>query len=146
MTPQEIFDTVARHLFTQGERAGKSVPVDDPASDGSGFACQYRGPDGTKCAVGVLIPDAAYTPLMEGHSAVGLFDLGSSLVKTFDLPDWMRGNAVLLSRLQAVHDLVDNWSDDKRMRWELSLVATAFGLDDSILKGLSFNRPKEQGE
>jgi hypothetical protein len=54
MTPQEIFDTVAVHLMTQGKK-----------SQGAG-ECLYRGPDGLKCAAGVLIPDEDYTPKMEG--------------------------------------------------------------------------------
>ena len=125
MTPQEIFDTVARHLFAQGKQSR------DPVS------CLYRGPDGTKCAVGVLIPDATYDEDMEGCSIVGL-------LREFSLPAWMGEHVNLLQHLQSVHDVDSRWADDKRMRWELSLVATAYGLDDSILPGLSFNRPEGQ--
>jgi hypothetical protein len=132
MTPQEIFDTVARHLFTQGERAG-----DD-------FGCFYRGPCGTKCAVGILIPDAAYHEDMEGCSVAGLFDPEACKLDEFSLPAWMAEHVNLLQRLQNVHDVPDHWIDDERMRWELSLVATAYGLDDSVLPGLSFNRPEGQ--
>lgn len=31
--------------------------------------CRYRGSFGTKCALGVLIPDADYDPMMENFSA-----------------------------------------------------------------------------
>ena len=125
MTPQEIFDTVARHLFTQGKQST------DP------IYCLYRGPDGTKCAVGVLIPDATYDEDMEGCSIAGLLD-------EFSLPAWMGEHVNLLQHLQSVHDVDSRWADDKRMRWALSLVAQAYGLDDSILPGLSFNRPEGQ--
>jgi hypothetical protein len=143
MTPQEIFDTVARHLFTQGHRASIQLD-DDPESEGAGFDCRYRGPGGTKCAVGILIPDDAYDPRMEGCSAKGLFDPDISGRPDFRLPKWMGDEVVLLQSLQLVHDVADHWADDKRMRWELSLVATAYGLDDSVLPGLSFNRPEGQ--
>ena len=54
MTAQEIFDTVVAHLRKQGCRS---------AENGT---CLYRGPDGTKCAAGCLIPVEMYTPNIEG--------------------------------------------------------------------------------
>lgn len=53
---QKTFDTVARHLLTQKRRS-----INDR------YRCQYRGDNGTKCAVGCLIPDADYVPDMEGQ-------------------------------------------------------------------------------
>jgi hypothetical protein len=53
-TDQEIFDTVAKHLLAQGERA--------ITENG---ACAYRGVEGRKCAIGCLIPDEVYDPNME---------------------------------------------------------------------------------
>jgi hypothetical protein len=140
MTPQEIFDTVARHLFAQGERAGIVVDYDPDEFD-EGFACRYRAPGGTVCAVGKLIPDDTYDPEMEGCGV-------SLLLDSFGprLPSWMLDNYELLDRLQMVHDQKSHWVDDKRMRWELSLAAQAYGLDDSILLGLSFNRPEGQDD
>ncbi len=137
MTPQEIFDTVAKHLFAQGERAG--IVHNDEAEANEGFSCRYRAPGGAVCAVGKLIPDTAYDPRMEGLGVDGLFEaFGASL------PRWMRDNYPLLDRLQMVHDQESHWVDDMRMRWELSLAALTFELDDSILPGLSFNRPEGQ--
>jgi hypothetical protein len=138
MTPQEIFDTVARHLFTQGERAG-IVMDDDPDNIVAGFSCRYRAPGGATCAVGKLIPDDAYDPGMEGNAVDTICSAYGDV-----LPTWMLDQQVLLDRLQIVHDTKEHWSSDKRMRWELSLVAVAFGLDDSVLPGLSFNRPEGQ--
>jgi hypothetical protein len=54
----------------------------------------------------------------------------------------MEEHVNLLQRLQNVHDMPDHWVSDERMRWELSLAAQTFGLDDSVLPGLSFNRPE----
>jgi hypothetical protein len=139
MTPQEIFDTVARHLFAQGERAG--IVTDYDYDNNEGFACRYRAPGGTVCAVGKLIPDDAYDPAMEGCGVELLMDNFGP-----DLPPWMQDRCGLLGRLQMVHDQKSHWIDDKRMRWELSLVAQAYGLDDSLLPGLSFNRPEGQGD
>jgi hypothetical protein len=132
MTPQEIFDTVAKHLFTQGKQSTDYV------------SCLYRGPEGTKCAVGILIPDAAYDADMERCSVAGLFDPDACQLDEFSLPAWMAEHVNLLQRLQDVHDTKHHWDDDERMRWELSLAAQAYGLDDSILPGLSFNRPEQE--
>ncbi len=44
---QEIFDVVAVHLIEQGVRS----------YDAGRDQCLYRGPGGTKCAAGALIPD-----------------------------------------------------------------------------------------
>jgi len=91
MNAQQIFDTVARHLFTQGKAA----------QDDSGM-CRYRNEDGTRCAVGCLIPDELYDPRMETHGF-------AQLIQEFraDLPDFMLEgqNPNLLARLQRVHDL-----------------------------------------
>lgn len=56
MTNQEMFDKVAAHLLTQGKPA---------TLDGN---CRYRGADGTKCAIGCLIPDERYEARFEGSS------------------------------------------------------------------------------
>jgi hypothetical protein len=54
-TKQQVFDQVVKHLLKQGKRAYQE-----------GKGCRYRTDDGLKCAVGCLLPDAAYTPDMEG--------------------------------------------------------------------------------
>lgn len=59
LTNQQIFDKAVTALLKQNQRSG------DP---GSYAGCQYRGPNGLKCAVGHLIDDACYQPLMEGRS------------------------------------------------------------------------------
>lgn len=131
MTPQEIFDTVARHLFTQGTRSG------EPATtiDGDDFRCLYRGPNGTACAVGALIPEGKYRPSMEGSGATTLCTIYEDL-----LPDWFVANVGLLSRLQQVHDCGHYWKQDHDMKFALASVADAFELDKAILDTLSFNR------
>ena len=55
---QRVFDAVARHLLEQRAKA-----VDDLGQ------CRYRAPDGRRCAIGSLVLDAAYSPLMEGRGA-----------------------------------------------------------------------------
>lgn len=58
LTAQQVFDRVARHLLTQGEKATAF----------SRLACMYRTDTGLKCAAGCLIPDAEYYDNLEYKS------------------------------------------------------------------------------
>ena len=102
MNLQEIFDTVARHLQTQNERAlHKGL-------------CQYRTADGLKCAVGCLIPDTLYDSCIEGVGIVKLIEFDKyklqtdkvttfkKILKALDLLGDEKLN--LLKDLQKVHD------------------------------------------
>ncbi len=53
MTHQETFNIVKEHLLKQGEQA---------TINGQ---CRLRGANGTKCAIGALIPDEKYHSKME---------------------------------------------------------------------------------
>lgn len=65
MTLQEVFDKVARHLLTQGQR---SILRETGR-------CAYRGDEGCMCAVGVLIADEHYHPKLEDNSVgSGMFN------------------------------------------------------------------------
>jgi hypothetical protein len=88
MEAQEIFDTVAKHLATQGR---KSTLRD---------SCRYHGPDGLKCAVGVFVPDDFDTSGLEGDDALGL--LGKCGAEPWCLPLLPHGR--LLDELQSAHD------------------------------------------
>jgi len=59
MRPQEAFDTVWNGMIAQGK----------PSINGQG-CCMYRGPDGAKCAAGMLIPDEEYSSAFEGKLAM----------------------------------------------------------------------------
>jgi hypothetical protein len=126
MEAQEIFDTVAKHLFTQGCR---SIEVDDEGEE----YCLYRGPEGRMCAVGVLIPDELYRKSMEYQNS-------NSLLETprYGFPAWMTDNKQLLLSLQRVHDSSLNWEDSLAMRAALLGVAHLYKLSPAVLDGLAF--------
>lgn len=90
MTPQEIFDTVVRHAFTQRAPARNMDPPH----------CRYRAEDGKKCFVGVLIPDNIYVSQMDEVGGV------NALVTRFQstLPEWFGKHLALLEDLQEAHD------------------------------------------
>ena len=93
-TPQEIYDRVAQHLITQGQRAAYGV------------SCIYHASNGDKCAIGVLISDEAYLPEMEGLTAYSLIRRHGK-----GLPSWFQANIDLLEDLQEVHDHKSSWYD-----------------------------------
>lgn len=58
MTKQQMFDRVWQHFVVE-----KGPPSGDLTR------CNYRDPSGAKCAMGLLIPDEMYAPVMEGRPA-----------------------------------------------------------------------------
>lgn len=116
-TNQEIFDQVAIHLMTQRRRAEHL--------DGR---CVYHAEDGSKCAVGCLISDDAYSPTIEYEllpDSWGISTLGSAL----EASGVSRSSYLLLGRLQILHDA----TPPAKWRLELSSVAVRFGLTLPVL-------------
>jgi hypothetical protein len=105
-TTQEVFDVCALHLLNQNER---SVKFADSAN------CMYRGDNGLKCAIGILIPDEEYTENMEGNGVV-------RLTSKYGITD----HVDMLSCLQSLHDEhdVSNWQE------KLIRLAHAYYLSD----------------
>lgn len=125
MTPQEIFNTVIMHLYTQGCKSIKS---------GSKFTCLYRGPNDTKCAVGCLIQDTMYEENMEGNGV-------GTLISDFIVPSYFSSNIDLLFHLQNVHDDAHTaLSKEKptlfnydKVYAELLNISELFNLDTNVL-------------
>ena len=112
MEAQEIYDKVKAHLLTQGER-----------STDMGNHCLYRGPNGLKCAVGCLIPDDLYDPLMEAPGNNSVIAVAALCPALREL--WGGHNLGLISVLQGVHDGYHPIVWKKR----LSIAAIKYGLD-----------------
>lgn len=97
MNKHEIFNKVARHLIKQGGRAMENG------------VCRYRGPAGTKCAIGALIPDELYDPEIESKSIANVlwqwpkiaeYLVGDVKPRNSDEEEAFR----ILRELQGVHD------------------------------------------
>ena len=87
MNNQEFFDKTLAHLRQQGVRSAQ------------GARCLYRGPDGTKCAIGFHIPDELYESEMEGKG------VGYLITHFPEVQPLFNGvNRYLLSEMQTLHD------------------------------------------
>lgn len=137
MNAQEIFDKVATHLATQKVASFQRFQ-----------GCLYRGPNGTMCAVGCLIPDSMFSPDFErlplplekpnGSDALRLYEA----VEKLGLAEFRP----LLRDLQRVHDkLMPRPGDDeeaqktgmREVQIGLKLLANQHGLqyDFELVEG-----------
>lgn len=123
LTDQEIFDTVARHLLSQGKRSTEF-----------GF-CTYRSEDGLKCAVGCLIADEFYSAAIEGYSIAQCpeFPVEADLVFRLFASGVDLSNATtrqLIADLQCCHDTEPPflWAD------ELYDIGSSLELDTHVLE------------
>lgn len=120
MTKQEIFDTVLNGLRNQKIPSYKRRDTGD-------VECLYRGPEGRKCAAGMLIPDDQYRPDMEGQPFVWLVN---GTYKHFaDVPDHLVEHRNFITSLQQLHD---RWAEGAYgyYSWEgqMKSLATSNGL------------------
>lgn len=119
MEAQEIFDRVWTHFVV--ERAPRSVARPEDCDGIAAAECRYRGPDGQRCAVGLLIPDAEYGAWMEGWDV-------ERLMRDERFPEALRplrAHQALLSDLQAAHDDED-FDNDRAAR--LAYIGRCFEL------------------
>jgi hypothetical protein len=115
MKLQEIFDTVATHLLTQGRKAGRTTPL-------------YHAPDGLTCAVGCLITEKAYSPDIEDLEV--MHDDVLSALRLSGVKPLSYRAMELLQDLQEVHD------DNHGLSWRNCLIDVAenHGLRSDVLE------------
>ena len=122
---QKVFNEVSAHLLQQKKRCVDALTGE----------CLYRGSDGTKCAVGCLIPDELYDKELENSSIRSILNetqtsdrkqkISAHFTKTYgDVP------LDFYSRLQAIHDRTS--SCDWRLR--LQGFGTHWNLDVSSVE------------
>ena len=91
MNNQTFFTTVVTALIEQGR----------PAASKDG--CLYRGTDGTKCAIGIIIPDEEYNAYPIEGSPVGTLIANANMWPTLvTLTEKVDVN--LMAAMQAAHD------------------------------------------
>ncbi len=114
MDRQKAYDTAKAGLLAQNRKS----------SDERGF-CRLRGFDGTKCAIGFMIPDDMYDPGWEGGTVDEvLFKRGQSGLTLADVLGVNDSDVGFLAELQSIHDnsAPVNWG------WRLEKFATKRGL------------------
>lgn len=83
-TQQELFDEIVSGLIAQGKPSLNEF-----------WQCSYRGKDGTKCAAGMIVPDASYDLSMENHF------FGTTMYGVQNFP---RPMLSFIEQLQSAHD------------------------------------------
>jgi hypothetical protein len=93
---QKVFNRVWQAFVIEG--APQSMNV-----NANGTSCAYRGQNGSKCAVGLLIPDENYKPVWDHECRrVGGILVGNPLYPEYGTPSI--DDIGFLTRLQRVHD------------------------------------------
>lgn len=97
---REIFQTVARHLLKQGAQSIRFGISENPTE------CVYNNRSGLKCAVGALIPDDKYRPVMDQSGPVDENPaVLNALAEVYGWGDTTPARTIrLLRKLQIVHD------------------------------------------
>lgn len=121
-TAQEMFNVVCIGILAQGKASTEKN------KDGYN-ECKYRAADGSKCALGLLIPDEDYKPEMETKNYL-------ALKQNKLLPDWLSRSetAMLLQRMQSAHDV--QLAHGSMGAWERMMIQIGreLNLDTSILE------------
>ena len=102
MTEQTAFNIVKNHLLTQMTKSMEENELGDTQ-------CLYRGPNGTKCAIGALITDEEYKRIEDkGHQHYGVYVLFS-----LQLESLKELNSDFLRELQTIHDKyeIQDWEN-----------------------------------
>ena len=104
MTKQEVFDTIWYGITKQNAFSY------DPIAD----RCMYRGPNNTRCAIGLLIPDDIYDPVIEEKGIELLMDpieiyRNPTYSKIFMyINNNINNDAIFMRALQYEHDRCTN--------------------------------------
>jgi hypothetical protein len=122
MREQEVFDTIAVGLMKQGKPSKRRGD------------CLYRGPDGLKCAAGILLPDEFYS---EDFEHVGWIDL---IVKRHV----SAVHADLILAAQRIHDAdyPEGWLDGSYGKFKL--LAELLDLDSAALDNAYVKAKEDQ--
>lgn len=112
MTPQEVFNKGLWGIRNQGR------PAAGP------YGCQYRMPNGDKCAVGQCITDEEYKKSMEGHNIATIINHMPSL-----LPRHLLEHKDLLVSMQYAHDSAIYSDFMVEFEGVMRNVASRFGLE-----------------
>jgi hypothetical protein len=123
LTLQQIFDQTLEKLNVLGRRRSYADGV-----------CLYRGPEGSKCAVGVWITDDMYNPEWERNGVVWLSNSRPDFVEVMESVGIDLKNDKVVRLLSALQDFHDSYMGQVRWPYECAKIESIAGL-----KGLTFN-------
>lgn len=117
MTPQEMFDKAYLGVIQQGRKSEKDTSC--------GTTCAYRGPNGTKCGIGHLIPDdLAKAWDQRTNSSINHI----KATKAHPIPDFITNNKMLATAIQEAHDRSELQNFLEEFKTSMAFVAENFKL------------------
>lgn len=96
MNAQEMLDRVIEHVKSPDFKFSFREQTDEEGQKEA--KCLYRGPDGTRCFIGLFIPDEYYDPEWDSNLLCTLYDVVENI------PEIKGIGRRFLSDLQFVHD------------------------------------------
>jgi hypothetical protein len=128
MSLQDAYEKIRQHFLDQ-----KVVAVEPNTT-----MCQYRGPNGTMCAVGCLITDDNYSSDLEGNT-IGTGKVAKAVIASTGLDvvpgNWNEDGSLaykFLEQAQSIHDSLRFEEDDGRTLVDvipdLDALAVQYGL------------------
>lgn len=127
---QEIFDQVAKHLLTQ------NAPAAYFNQDGD-RNCLYRTFDGGKCAVGCLIADDEYSPVIENLGMRGLAKVLDPL-RFCEIPGYLNTHETQVRDAAALR----GWSNAGLSTPQYDLLIALQGMHDSYEEETMYKPPQ----
>ena len=100
ITIEEIYNKVSKHLLSMKKQSRNSIT----------HKCVYRGPNGSKCAVGCLIKDIFYSKYLE-DKGINHTSVYQAVIKSIGRP-LSRDEKYILVKLQNLHDTTHYWNKD----------------------------------
>lgn len=110
-TLQDAFTVMFTGLRAQGFKQSAREVMEDGVCV---HKCMYRGPNGLKCALGMLLPDDEYLSEMEGNGVNTLTELSTTFAKLC-YPMKKEEMGVSLEKLEALQSIHDMCNDPAKM-------------------------------
>ena len=129
MNNQEIFNKVWQHAVVENQ------PLSYKGIYGKArITCEYRGQNGSRCWIGVVMPDEAYNPKFDTNDYPRATDVLTLRRFYPRVRKFLHGaGREFLKAIQEAHDIMAtnefyDWHETKSARERLMVIATDYGL------------------
>ena len=145
----ELFLEACKGLIKQGK------PSVTRNKQGEALVCAYRGPRGTKCAIGQILPEEFYTKEAEGkgfRGLCGMYDNNKAFATHFgfktltELKEYVLNvdiDTSIFNELQKIHDDMVGGIDPKNFVEDFVYKASDLAREHKLTKSIKFLEAEE---